>query len=87
MSELPKQLFRQPLSREFEFLGLFIWSFPSDYITITNIVLENLARRAAAFRSLSGAHLTAWDTPAARRGLRTSFHTAQPAYTAICSKC
>ena len=24
---------------QFEFLGLFIWSFPSDYITITNIVL------------------------------------------------
>jgi len=39
MSELPDQLFWQPLSREFEFLGLFIWSFPSDYITITNIVL------------------------------------------------
>jgi len=41
MSELPEQLFRHPLSREFEFLGLFIWSFPSDYITITNIVLPS----------------------------------------------
>jgi len=39
MFERPAYIFRQPLSCKFEFLGLFIWSFPSDYIMITNIVL------------------------------------------------
>ena len=60
MSKLPKQLFRQLLSCKFEFLGLFIWSFLSDYITITNIVLllyKNIVRQAAAFRSLE----KSWD--------------------------
>ena len=55
MSELTDDLFRQPLSRELEFLGLFIWSFPSDYITITNTVLLLSSKASRDERLLLGA--------------------------------
>lgn len=41
------QLHFPAATHKLEFLGLFIWPFPSDYITITNIVLLLLSSKAS----------------------------------------
>jgi hypothetical protein len=46
ISEISEQLFRQPLSRELEPLGLFICSLPSDYIAITYLGLLPQSKKA-----------------------------------------
>jgi len=59
ISELPEKFFQQLLSHKPESLGLFISPLPSDYITITDLVLllplrvRKLLRQVAVFRGLN----------------------------------